>query len=67
MESEWSGRLHQALERLTPDHRVCLLLLHEERSYQEIGALLNCPVGTVRSCVHRARISLRQALQAEAA
>src|SRR5262249_22248823 len=65
LRSEWSERLHVALERLPPAHRACLMLLHQERSYQEIGALLNCPLGTVRSRIHRARVSLRQALQTD--
>jgi len=67
MERAGSERLHRAIERLAPDYRSCLLLLNEDRSYQEISALLNCPIGTVRSRVHRARASLRRALQAEGA
>jgi RNA polymerase sigma-70 factor (ECF subfamily) len=40
------------------------LLFHEqELSYAEIGEVLDCPLGTVKTWVHRARRELIQRLQ----
>jgi len=41
---------------------VCALNLLEEMPYQEIAEVLACPVGTVRSRLHRGRKLLQQAL-----
>ena len=41
---------------------LATLSLLEELSYQEIAAVLACPVGTVRSRLHRARRLLQAAL-----
>jgi RNA polymerase sigma-70 factor (ECF subfamily) len=38
----------------------------EGLSYEEIGQVLDCPVGTVRSRVSRARLALKRALLEEA-
>ncbi len=56
-------RLVQALDRLATDERQCLLLrLLEGFSYKEIAAMLEIPIGTVMSHVHRARGKLRERL-----
>src|ERR1700733_1077178 len=51
--------LHQALRDL-PDHYrdVVILCDLEERNYDEVAGLLGCPIGTVRSRLHRARATL---------
>src|SRR5436190_10874342 len=41
---------------------VCALYFMQEFSYQEIAVILDCPVGTVRSRLHRGRKALQQAL-----
>jgi RNA polymerase sigma-70 factor (ECF subfamily) len=41
---------------------VCALYFMQEFSYQEIAAILDCPVGTVRSRLHRGRRALQRAL-----
>ncbi|WP_254878641.1 RNA polymerase sigma factor [Streptomyces sp. NA04227] len=51
-----------ALHRLAPEHRAVLMLRHVEGlSEQEVSALLDIPVGTVRSRLFRARQSFRSA------
>ena len=48
-----------ALAGLREEYRRAFLLFHEqELSYAEIGDLLDCPLGTVKTWVHRARHEL---------
>lgn len=42
---------------------VSVLYFIEEMSYQEIAEAVGCPIGTVRSRLHRGRKLLREALQ----
>jgi RNA polymerase sigma factor (sigma-70 family) len=44
------------------DRDVLLLITQEELTYDQVAAALEIPVGTVRSRLHRARITLRAAL-----
>jgi RNA polymerase sigma-70 factor (ECF subfamily) len=47
------------------DHRQILVLRElESCSYDQIGEILNLPVGTVRSRLFRARLQLKEQLQA---
>ncbi|HEY2826588.1 MAG TPA: sigma-70 family RNA polymerase sigma factor [Pirellulales bacterium] len=56
--------VQQALGRLREEYRLVFLLFHEqELSYAEIGAALNCPLGTVKTWVHRARRELIEMLR----
>ena len=56
-------RLIAALADLTPgDRDVLLLVAQEELTYEQVAAALDIPVGTVRSRLHRARVTLRVAL-----
>lgn len=58
------NRLVQALATLSKDYRTAILLHHvEQYSYQEIADTMQCPVGTVRSRIHRARQLLRHTLE----
>lgn len=53
-----------ALGQLGPEHRAVVILKDfDGRRYEEIGAILNVPVGTVRSRLHRARCELRDRLR----
>lgn len=55
--------LEKALDALAPDFRMVLILADiEEMSYEEIAAALECPVGTVRSRLHRARSQVKATL-----
>lgn len=57
------GNLQAALDKLPPEWRDCLLLREvEELSYEEIAQIQGCPIGTVRSRLSRARLSLYQEL-----
>ncbi len=56
-------RLQAALDRLTPEHRVVLVLKEiDGQKYEVIADILDVPIGTVRSRLHRARLELRDAL-----
>jgi len=52
-------RLHAAIARLPVEYREALVLAElQELTYAETAAVLACPVGTVRSRLHRARTLL---------
>lgn len=56
-------RLVAAIDDLGANERECLLLrVIEDFSYKEIAAMLNMPMGTVMSHVHRGRTKLRERL-----
>jgi len=50
------GRVRRAIATLPENYREVVVLCElEEMSYEEAAAALSCPVGTVRSRLHRAR------------
>lgn len=56
-------QIKRAIEALPEEYRlVSILYFMEELPYQEIADLLECPVGTVRSRLHRGRKLLQKAL-----
>ena len=56
--------VRQALAQMTEEFRIPLVMAEmEEMKYEEIAALLNCPIGTVRSRIHRGRSELREKLR----
>jgi RNA polymerase sigma-70 factor (ECF subfamily) len=56
-------RVGEALETLPEDYRaVATLYFIDDFSYQQIAEILGCPVGTVRSRLHRGRRMLQKAL-----
>lgn len=62
--AEDAARIHAALDRLEPVHREVLVLRFvEELSYDEIGQIVDCPLGTVRSRIHYAKAALERILQ----
>ena len=59
IQTDNEARLNALLERLSPQHKTCLILREiEELSYQEIAVALKIPVNTVRSRLKRARQAL---------
>ena len=57
---ELGGTIEEAIAKLRPEYRSCILLRHVEgRSYEEIAEMLNLPLGTVKTYIHRARNELR--------
>ena len=64
--SEEEAKLQEALNRLSPEHRVVLILKDiEGQKYEDIAEILDVPIGTVRSRLHRARSELKELLQPE--
>ena len=60
---ELGSEIEKAIAKLRPEYRSCIMLRHVEgRSYEEIAATLDLPLGTVKTYIHRARIQLRDAL-----
>jgi RNA polymerase sigma-70 factor (ECF subfamily) len=58
------GRVRQAVNTLPENYREIVVLCElEEMSYEEAAAALGCPVGTVRSRLHRARAMLVEKLR----
>jgi RNA polymerase sigma-70 factor (ECF subfamily) len=56
-------RIVGAINRLPEEYRVVsTLYFMEDLSYEEIARVLQCPVGTVRSRLHRGRKMLQKAL-----
>lgn len=57
---ELGGAIEEGIRQLRPEYRSCILLRHVEgRSYEEIAEILNLPLGTVKTYIHRARNELR--------
>jgi len=57
---ELGGEIERAIAKLRPEYRTCILLRHVEgRAYEEIAEILNLPLGTVKTYIHRARNELR--------
>ena len=57
LEKEWQGpEISQALGKLPEEFRAAVLLVDvEQLTYEEAAGVLNCPVGTLRSRLFRAR------------
>ncbi|MDA0712323.1 MAG: sigma-70 family RNA polymerase sigma factor [bacterium] len=56
--------IHDAIAALPDNYRQVILLRDVEgMAYQEIAEIVDCPVGTVKSRVNRARLKLQQKLK----
>jgi RNA polymerase sigma-70 factor (ECF subfamily) len=64
LQQERAEQLHEALAALSEEHRAILVLREMEGcDYEAIGEILELPVGTVRSRLHRARMQLKELLK----
>ena len=61
---ELGSAIERAIGRLRPEYRSCIVLRHVEgHSYEEIAQMLDLPLGTVKTYIHRARNELRGYLE----
>jgi len=61
---ELQGIVQKAIASLSFEHRVVIVLFYLDGfSLNEIAYILDCPVGTVKSRLHYARLTLRRKLE----
>jgi len=61
---EVQERIEQGIAHLDDEHRTVVVLRDIQGfDYETIGELLGCPIGTVKSRLHRARLTLREKLK----
>ncbi len=61
---ELGSEIEQAITKLRPEYRTAVILRHvENRPYEEIAEIMDVPIGTVKTFLHRARAELRAQLE----
>jgi RNA polymerase sigma-70 factor (ECF subfamily) len=61
--AEEERRVHEALHKLSAEHRAVLVMKDMEgMKYEAMADILGVPVGTIRSRLHRARLEIRDIL-----
>ena len=64
-EFDLAEELQLALQQLREEYRTCFLLFHQqELSLHEVARMMNCPDGTIKTWLHRARRELAELLKA---
>ena len=64
LRDEIEGTVHRTIQQLPDDLRTALSLREfDGLSYEDIATVMQCPVGTVRSRIFRAREAIDKALQ----
>lgn len=62
--SEIGEIIQEAIQKLSFEHRIVIVLRDiQGYSYDEIAEIVNCPAGTVKSRISRARKSLKRILE----
>lgn len=60
---ELGSEIEKAIGALRPEYRSCILLRYVEgHPYEEIAEVLDLPLGTVKTYIHRARTELKRTL-----
>ncbi len=60
---ELGGQIEEAIAQLRPEYRTAVLLRHVEGyTYEEIAEIMELPLGTVKTYLHRARGELKSLL-----
>ncbi len=60
---ELGGQIEKAIGGLREEYRTAVILRHiEGRAYDEIADIMEVPLGTVKTYLHRARAELRESL-----
>jgi RNA polymerase sigma-70 factor (ECF subfamily) len=63
-QAEEERRIQTALSRVSSEHRAVLVLKDMEgQKYEVMAQILEVPIGTIRSRLHRARLELRDVLE----
>jgi RNA polymerase sigma-70 factor, ECF subfamily len=63
--NEFEHTVQACLENISPHHRAVLVLIDmEELSYEEASDILQIPIGTIKSRLSRARLQMKNVLQA---
>ncbi len=61
---EIGSAIEAAIAQLRPEYQACIIMRHVEgRPYDEIADILDLPLGTVKTYIHRARGELRDLLE----
>jgi RNA polymerase sigma-70 factor (ECF subfamily) len=56
--------IERAIGKLRAEYRTAIVLCHVEgRPYDEIAQIMDVPLGTVKTYIHRARNELRRQLE----
>lgn len=64
LQRERAEQLMQALDQISAEHRAILVLREMDgMDYSAIAEILDLPIGTVRSRLHRARLQLKELLE----
>jgi RNA polymerase sigma factor (sigma-70 family) len=62
--TELRTEIRAAVDALRDEYREVFVLFHEQgQSYEEIGAVVDRPVGTVKTWLHRARLEILERLR----
>ncbi|MCH8282928.1 MAG: RNA polymerase sigma factor, partial [Chloroflexi bacterium] len=52
--------IEQAIAKMRPEYQTCILLRYVDgRPYEEIAQIMELPLGTIKTYIHRARAELK--------